>query len=144
MEQNQNKGMNKQVAEPLAADGLVTVNFDFSAQEAMAVQTQDTGITPEGNLAFEGVVVSITDGKGIADFNIELQGRDAGATQPQIRFQTQTDSNGRFAFYNVPTGKYYELGINGLGYEGVWDFPQSTTTAQGGYYYTDKKICLLS
>lgn len=142
---NQNKGMSKPVTEPLATDGQTTVNFDFSSQEAMAVQTQDTGITPEGNLAFEGIVVD-TFSVGIPDMNVRLEGRDAGANQPQFNFQTQTDTNGRFAFYNIPTNKCYEFFISGFGYAGVWDYPQSTDTAKSpnGYYYTGTKIVVPS
>ncbi|HAX62459.1 MAG TPA: hypothetical protein DCX95_07925, partial [Elusimicrobia bacterium] len=39
------EGMSKPVTDPLIAGGTVTVHFDFDTQEAMAVQTQDTGIT---------------------------------------------------------------------------------------------------
>ncbi|MDO8733835.1 MAG: carboxypeptidase regulatory-like domain-containing protein [Elusimicrobiota bacterium] len=121
---NQNKGMNKQVAESLAADGQVTVNFDFSSQEAMAAQTQDTGITPEGNIAFEGVVVD-TNSKGIADMNVQLYSQAPDTFQPKNDFFAMTDSNGRFAFYNIPADSNYYLNINGLGYAGANDGPRA-------------------
>ncbi|MFH0947715.1 MAG: carboxypeptidase regulatory-like domain-containing protein [Elusimicrobiota bacterium] len=136
---SEKKGLNKMFPLPVVAGSNPTpIFFNFGTQDAMAPQTQDTGVVPEGNVAFEGVVVS-TDGIGIADYNVELQGRDAGMNQPQIRFQTQTDSNGRFAFYNVPTNKYYEIGVNGLGYEGAWDYPWNNS-GTSGYRYNGTKI----
>lgn len=132
----QNKGMNKQVTESLATDGQVTVNFDFSSQEAMAVQTQDTGITPEGDIAFEGVVVS-TNGTGIADMNIYMYCQPPNSYQPKNSFQTMTDPNGRFAFYNIPADSNYYISINGLGYSGVGDGPRANgpNGPIGGYTY---------
>ncbi|MBI5573225.1 MAG: carboxypeptidase regulatory-like domain-containing protein [Elusimicrobia bacterium] len=144
---NDNKALNKPLTLPVSADASgsnpTSIFFDFDTRDAMAAQTQDTGITPEGDVAFEGMVVTSTGG-GIPDMNVQLEGRDAGAMQPQIRFQTQTDKNGRFTFYNIPIGKYYEIGINGLGYEGVWDYPQLNGSGQGGYYYTGTKIVVPS
>jgi len=131
-----NKALNKQIPDAIAAGGEVTVFMDFANREAMAAQTQDTGVTPEGNLAFEGVVVD-TNSAGIPNFNVRLEGRAEGSGSPDCQFQTQTDTNGRFTFYNVPTGKYYEINVNGFGYSGVFDFPRS----MGGDQQDSPPVC---
>ncbi|MBN1383818.1 MAG: carboxypeptidase regulatory-like domain-containing protein [Elusimicrobia bacterium] len=139
-----NKALNTTVSEGLTAGGVVTVNFDFDTQEAMAPQTQDTGVTPEGNVAFEGVVVS-TNGTGLADMNIYMYRQSQNSYQPDWTAQAMTDSNGRFAFYNVPEGSGYYISINGLGYAGVNDGPRYYSNpgpgeGYGGYTYSGTKI----
>ncbi len=138
------EGMSKPVTDPLIAGGTVTVHFDFDTQEAMAVQTQDTGITPDGDVAFEGVVVN-TSGTGLADMNIYMYCQPPNTYQPIRSFQTMTDSNGRFAFYNIPADSNYYISINGLGYEGVSDGPRyyadpGPGEGYGGYTYSGTKI----
>lgn len=120
----ENKALGQKVSAELASGGEVEVIFDFDTQEAMAPQTQDTGIIPEGSVAFEGVVVS-TNGTGLADMNIYMYCQYPNTYQPVRTFQTMTDSNGRFMFYNIPADSGYNISINGLGYEGVNDGPRA-------------------
>ncbi|MDD5686644.1 MAG: carboxypeptidase regulatory-like domain-containing protein [Elusimicrobia bacterium] len=143
-----NKALNKPLALPVIADAYPPVNpatpiyFDFAARDAMAAQTQDTGVAPEGDLAFEGVVVT-TNGAGIADMNVQLYSQQQNSFQPKWQTFTMTDSNGRFTFYNVPADTNYNININGLGYEGVNDGPRGVSMTNGndrinGYTYDGK------
>lgn len=138
-----NTALNKIVSQGIAAGGEVAVNFDFNTTEAMAPQTQDTGVTPEGNVAFEGVVVS-TNGAGLADMNIYMYCQKPNTYQPIRSFQTMTDSNGRFAFYNIPEDSGYYINVNGMGYAGVDDGPRyspiESGEGYGGYTYSGTKI----